>query len=67
VVIEISLLILTGQRESACFYCCQFVFYMYMYIYIVYASNNMQQLQKLQQTIGKTEMKQAWNKMKASS
>jgi hypothetical protein len=27
----------------------------------------MQQLQKLQQTIGKTEIKQAWNKMKASS
>jgi len=39
-------------------------------IYIVFFFGvpiNMQQLQKLQQTIGKTEMKQAWNKIKASS
>ncbi len=39
---------------------------MYMYIYLC-VSIDMQQLQKLQQTIGKTEIKQAWNKIKASS
>jgi hypothetical protein len=41
-----------------------------MYIYSIFFFDvpiNMQQLQKLQQTIGKTEIKQAWNKIKASS